>query len=408
MITLRTAETKVMRDPIHEYIHIDYQVIWDIVNAKEFQRLRRIHQMGTSYQVYHTAEHSRFAHSLGVYEILRRMTFEVEGLKDGLSEEEKIEVMLAGLLHDIGHGPFSHFFEAVIETPHEKMSERILLEDSDVHKILEKAQPGLSRSVASILNHTHPKTLLSSLISSQMDADRMDYLLRDAYFTGTSYGHFDLERILRTLRVAKDRIVVKYSGIHSIEDYIMARYHMYWQVYFHPTSRAIEAILIAYFRRLRILMAQDSAYLTRYPMFAFLTKSGQLSLKDHYRLDESSCLYGFQCTSEDPDRILSDLSKRILERRLFDYQELNDNAEVESAKIRLLARGYDPDYYLYQDKAQKRPYSPYNEENSLIYVLMPDKSVKELSQVSHIVHAIVNGPQKSEAKLFYPKEEEHT
>lgn len=403
MIRLRTQEQKVMRDPVHEYIHIDYQIIWDVINSAEFQRLRRIHQMGTSYQVYHTAEHSRFSHSLGVYEIIRRMVTEVEGLKDYLSEEEKIEVMLAGLLHDIGHGPFSHLFERVMNPSHEEMTHRILVEASEVHHILEAYEPNLSLRVASILDHTHSKKVLNSLISSQMDADRMDYLLRDASFTGTSYGQFDLERILRTLRIVGDRLVIKYSGIHTVEDYIMARYHMYWQVYFHPASRSIEAILLAYFKRLQDLGKVDDGIYLKYPMFTFLKHPETISLKEHYHLDESSCFYGFQCTQEDQDPILVDLSTRILNRKLFDYKDIQSEDEVEMVKQDLLNRGFDPAYYLYTDSAEKRPYFPYNEENSLIYVLMPNQEVKELSQVSNIVHAIVNATQKLEKKVFFPK-----
>lgn len=404
MITQRTNEQKVMRDPVHEYIHIDYQVIWDVINAKEFQRLRRIHQMGTSYQVYHTAEHTRFSHSLGVYEIVRRMTHEVEGLKDYLSEAEKVTVMLAGLLHDLGHGPFSHFFEQVTHESHEQMTVRILMEDSDIHRILESTQARLSETIASILTHTHPKPVLSQLISSQMDADRMDYLLRDATFTGTSYGHFDLERILRTLRVVNDRLAIKVSGIHTVEDYIMARYHMYWQVYFHPTSRAVEAVLLAFFTRFIDLRAKDPSIVSRYPMFSFLGNPDRLSIQAHYQLDESACFYGFQCTSQDPDPILSDLSKRILERRLFVDLSIESEKTVTDVKRRLLEAGYDPRYYLHQDKAEKRPYSPYNEDSSLIYVVLSDGSVKEISEVSNIVKAIVDSIPKQDAKIFYPKE----
>ena len=403
MITQRTSEQKVMRDPVHDYIHIDYQVIWDVINTKEFQRLRRIHQMGTSYLVYHTAEHSRFSHSLGVYEIVRRMTTEVEDLNTQLTESEKIQVMLAGLCHDLGHGPFSHFFELVIEESHEKLTERILIEESDVHRVLEKAEPGLSHRVASILNHTHPKTVLTQLISSQLDADRMDYLLRDAFFTGTSYGTFDLGRILRTLRMVNNRLAIKHSGIHSIEDYIMARYHMYWQVYFHPTSRAVEALLLAFFRRLKERMNEDSQFIDQYPMFLFM-KKGSLNLEDHYRLDESTCFYGFQCMQEDHDLVLSDLSKRILERRLFNDEDVVDEEQLKSIQTKLVQHGFDPQYYFYQDKTEKRPYSPYNEENSLIYILENDGSVVELSQSSKLVHAIVHGEQKQNHKVFYPKE----
>ena len=400
----RCNETKVMRDPIHEYIHVDYQIIWDLINAREFQRLRRIHQMGSSYQVYHTAEHSRFAHSLGVYEIIRRMVDEVKGLDAFLSEEEKIQIMCAGLLHDLGHGPFSHFFESILSPNHEKLTAMIVLGDSDVHRILVKYSKELPEKIVSILNHSHPNKVLSRMISSQLDADRMDYLLRDAYFTGTSYGTFDLERILRTLRIVDDRLVIKESGVHSVEDYIMARYHMYWQVYYHPTSRSIEAILYAFFNRMRDLIVKNPTYLDAYPMFRFLKPNHEITLKEHYQLDESSCFYGFQCASDDQDTILSDLSVRILERKLFDYADFSSSEDYELMKQRLIDLNYDPSYYLYMDKAEKRPYSPYNEDTNLIYILMPDKTIRELSQVSAIVNAVVYGQAKTEMKLFYPKE----
>ena len=403
MYNLRCNEQKVMRDPIHEYIHVDYQVIWDAINSKEFQRLRRIHQMGTSYQVYHTAEHSRFSHSLGVYEIIRRMVYEVKGLDDYLSEYEKITIMLAGLCHDLGHGPFSHFFESIIKPNHEKISAKILLEDSDIHSVLIRYDEDLPNNIVAVLNHTHPNKVLTRMISSQLDADRMDYLLRDAYFTGTSYGHFDLERILRTLRVVDHQLVVKESGVHSVEDYIMARYHMYWQVYYHPTSRSIEAILYAFFNRLKDLMNEDHSYCDTYPMFKFISNEGEITIQEHYKLDETSCFYGFQCAQEDEDTILSDFAHRIIERKLFDYIDITSSSDYESKKQELIQHGYNPEYYLYLDKAEKRPYSPYSEDDSQIMILMPDKTIKELSQVSVIVSAIVFGKQKSENKIFFPK-----
>ena len=234
----KTSEVKVLRDPIHGYIHIDLQVVWDVINTSWFQRLRRIRQLGGASLVYHCAEHTRFAHSLGVYEIVRRMVTEVTDIKDTLSDYEKVCVMLAGLLHDIGHGPFSHTFEGITTTSHEEFSCRIIEEDTDVHKVLEEAMPGLAKDVADVIRHEAKNPLLSQMISSQLDADRMDYLLRDAYFTGTAYGQFDLERILRTIRIQDgNTLVVKESGVYAVENYIMSRYHMYWQVYYHPTAR---------------------------------------------------------------------------------------------------------------------------------------------------------------------------
>ncbi|MEG0735801.1 MAG: HD domain-containing protein, partial [Longicatena sp.] len=148
---IKTNETKVMRDPIHGYIHVDLQVIWDCINAKEMQRLRRIHQLGGDFQVYHTAEHSRFSHSLGVYEIVRRMVEEIDSLSKELTEYEKACAMLAGLLHDIGHGPFSHAFEGISVYKHEEYTVKIIMEDSEIHDILMRYDPKLPTDVASII-----------------------------------------------------------------------------------------------------------------------------------------------------------------------------------------------------------------------------------------------------------------
>lgn len=397
----KTPETKVLRDPIHEYIHIDEALIWDLLGCREVQRLKRIHQLGTTYQVYHTAEHSRFAHSLGVYEIVRRMVYEISGIDELLTEEDKIAVMAAGLLHDVGHGPFSHIFETISGIHHESITQRIIMEDSEVHRVLEAAQPGFSKIVASILDHTHPKAILTQFVSSQLDADRMDYLLRDAYFTGTSYGQYDIERILRTFKVSKDKLTIKESGVHSIEDYIMARYHMYYQVYYHPVGRSVEAILIGFFKRLQDLIESDPNVSGRYPMFKIL--SGEPDLNAFYHLDEAACFYGFHLASEGSDPILSDLAKRMLNRRLFEYQDVENDEERLAMKRKVEAQ-FDSRYYFYQDEMISRPYTPYTEDESLIYISLPDGSIMELSQVSNIVAAIVSAKPKNDKKVYFPKE----
>ena len=163
-------EVKVLRDPIHGYIHVRLNVVWECINSAPMQRLKRIRQLGGAFQVYHTAEHSRFSHSLGVYEITRRMVEEIQDLRQGLSEEEKVTVMLAGLLHDLGHGPFSHAFESVTMTHHEQMTRRIILEPSEVHDALVRCDPSLPEKVASVIDHTHPNPVLSQMISGQLDA----------------------------------------------------------------------------------------------------------------------------------------------------------------------------------------------------------------------------------------------
>lgn len=199
----KLSETKVLKDPVHSYIHINYEVVWNCLDSKEFQRLRRIRQLGGDFQVYPTAEHSRFSHSLGVYEIVRRMVTEIKSLSVELSEYDKICVMLAGLLHDVGHGPFSHAFEHVTKHSHEDYTAKIILGETELNQVLTEVSPRLPEDIVSIIEHNHPNDILNQIISGQLDADRMDYLLRDSYFSATSYGQFDLERILRTMRVRK-------------------------------------------------------------------------------------------------------------------------------------------------------------------------------------------------------------
>lgn len=395
-------EIKVLRDPIHGYIHVEYDVVWKCINSKEFQRLRRIKQLGASYMVYHTAEHSRFAHSLGVYEIIRRMISENNDIAQTISEKDKVAVMLAGLLHDVGHGPFSHAFESVSDTSHEVFTERILLEETDIHLILEKAQKGLSGEIAKIINHSHPNGLLTQMVSGQLDADRMDYLLRDAYFTGTKYGEFDLERILRTIRVKDGKMVVKETGIHTIEDYIMARYHMYWQVYYHPTARSYEVILTNLFQRLKDCKKENPSIFKQLTMFdAFITKR-KVSVQDHYQLDENTCIYGFSQLIGCKDKIASDLASRLINRHLFEYEEVVNDKQVDKVKKRLEKQGYDDRYYFATDKVRQRPYQPYKgDELSAIWILMNDGKTLELSEASNIVRALVHGENKKEEKMFY-------
>ena len=395
---LKTEETKVLRDPIHGYIHVDLKVVWDCINAKEMQRLRRIHQLGGDFQVYHTAEHSRFSHSLGVYEIVRRMVYEIDQLREVLSDYEKAVVMLAGLLHDIGHGPFSHAFEGISTYKHEEYTVKIIMENSEIHQILAACDARLPEDVASIIQYRHAKECMNQLVSGQLDADRMDYLLRDAYFTGTSYGKFDLERILRTIRVKNGRIVVKASGIHSVEDYIMARYHMYWQVYLHPVARSYETLLSILFRRMKEVYALHPEYLSDVKMFHPFLCGADAGIDALYRLDESAALYGFSELVTCRDEILRDISYRLLNRKLFEYVTLKNPEDLERIQLHVQALGYDPDYYVYQDVVSQKPYSPYksNESGHNIWVLEESGKVKELSKASDIVRALTRSDLKEE------------
>ena len=400
-------ELKVMRDPVHGYINVEYRVIWNLINAPEFQRLRRIQQLGGTNLVYHAAEHSRFSHSVGVYEVVRLMIERVTGLKEALSEQEQVALLCAGLLHDVGHGPYSHSFEAVTQTNHEEFTDRIILEDTGINKILKTEDPKLPQLVADIIAHRSERKLLSQVISSQLDADRMDYLLRDSYFTGVSYGEFDLYRILRTIRIVEDRLVIKESGIHAVEDYIMARYQMYWQVYFHPVSRSFETILHSLFRRMADLEIEEGHEYEILDIFRpFIQKNGKkISLDAHFVLDEPACIAGFMRLTKSDDKVLRDLSRRLLNRDLFEYENIIDKEQKEKMSKTAITLGFDPRYYVVEDFTTQVLYSPYKEdEDSSIWVLNNNDELVELSSASSIVSGFVHGKNKEDHKLFYPKE----
>ena len=395
----KTAETKVLRDPVHGYIHIEDEMIWELLDTAWFQRLRRIRQLGGAPMVYHCAEHSRFGHSLGVYEIVRRMVREVPDIRDALSEKEKLTVMAAGLLHDLGHGPFSHAFESITHTSHEDVTCRIITKDPEIKGILNGTYRGMAKDVADVIRHKSENPLLPQLISSQLDADRMDYLLRDAYFTGTAYGEYDLDRILRTLRVKDGQLMVKQSGVYAVENYIMARYHMYWQIYYHPTARAYECLLQALFQRLRDIGNPEDPHVMQ--EFRPLIEKRKLTIDEYFMLDEFACSYGFALLRDYPDDIARDLSSRILDRRLFKYDD-NDPSIVRKVRKKLVQEGYDPKYYLAKDEVRQRPYVPYNGQAGSVFVLMKNGSVRELSNASNIVYSLIHGPVKDEKKIFFP------
>ena len=401
----RLDETKVLKDPVHSCIHIHYEVIWNCLDSKEFQRLRRIRQLGGDFQVYPTAEHSRFSHSLGVYEIVRRMVTEVKTLCAELTEYEKVCVMLAGLLHDVGHGPFSHAFEHVTNHSHEEYTAKIILGDTELNSILRAVSKKMPEDIVSIIQHTHENDILNQIVSGQLDADRMDYLLRDSYFTATSYGQFDLERILRTMRVKKTSegrkvIVVKHTGIHSVEDYIMARYQMYWQVYYHPVARSYEAVFIQLFNRLKDIFKDNKDYFEDMKVLIPFLEKAEVSEEEYFRLDENSLLYCCALIQDKDDVIAADLAKRLQNRKLFEYVDYN---EENLAQIQNMLRenGYDEQYYLRIENIEASVYSPYKGRKILIEKL--DGQIVALEKASTIVESITKGQTKKEGTIFFPR-----
>ncbi|PIC98192.1 HD domain-containing protein [Sporosarcina sp. P29] len=405
----KLSEEKVFKDPVHRYIHVRDRVIWDLVNTREFQRLRRIRQLGTTYLVFHGAEHSRFQHSLGVYEIVRRILDDGFSGREEWDEEQRLVALCAALLHDLGHGPFSHAFEKVFNLDHEQFTQQILLERTEVHEVLRRVSPDFPQKVADVIDKTYPDKLVVSLISSQIDADRMDYLQRDAYYTGVSYGHFDMERILRVMRPTEDQVVIKQSGMHAVEDYIMSRYQMYWQVYFHPVSRSAEVILIKILHRAKHLFETGYAF-KQEPMHFISFFAQEFKLKEYIALDEGVLLTYFQLWMEEDDTILADLCDRFVNRRLFQYAEFDPAVQyMKFGELITLFKeaGLDPDYYLVTDSSSDLPYDFYRpgEENERvpIYLQLENGDLRELSRMSDVVEAI-SGKRRTDHKIYYPED----
>jgi len=402
------SEEKVFKDPVHRYIHVRDKLIWDLIGTKEFQRLRRIKQLGTTYLTFHGAEHSRFNHSLGVYEIIRRIIDDVFVGREHWDHNERLLCLCAALLHDLGHGPFSHSFEKVFRLDHEDFTQAIILGDTEVNAVLRQVGDDFPKKVAEVIAKTYPNKLVVSLISSQIDADRMDYLLRDAYYTGVSYGNFDMERILRVMRPREDQVVIKRSGMHAVEDYIMSRYQMYWQVYFHPVTRSAEVILTKILHRAKKLYETGYTFQTE-PTHFYSLFSGNVTLSDYLKLDEAVILYYFQQWQEEKDEILRDLCSRFVQRRLFKYVEFSPtNEQMEKLmELRRLFKkiGIDPDYYLVVDSSSDLPYDFYRPgeegERLPIYLLMPNGELRELSRESVLVDAI-SGKRRTDHKLYFP------
>lgn len=405
----KLREEKVFKDPVHKYIYVQDQIIWDLINSVEFQRLRRIRQMGTSFFTFHGAEHSRFSHSLGVYEITRKIISQFARHNHvNWAEEERLLCLCAALLHDVGHGPFSHSIEPVFEMQHEDWSVAIVLGNTEVNAILRRVSPDFAERVAQVINKTYYNKTIVSLITSQLDADRMDYLLRDAYYTGVNYGTFDLERILRVMRPHEGSVVIKESGMHAVEDYLMSRYQMYWQVYFHPVTRSSEIVLDKLFRRAKGLYERGYRFQFMISPLPQLFEE-RLSLNEYLVLDESFVQMCMMQWMSEKDDILADLCRRFLHRHLFDYISMDVLENDDEAQLRshFIEVGLDPDYYMAIDLPTHLPYDVYlpGEEEDKLPILMINERQEliEISTQSAIVRSI-SGHRIGTRQLYYPAE----
>lgn len=403
------TEEKVFKDPVHNYIHVQDTIIWRLINTKEFQRLRRIRQLGTTYLTFHGAEHSRFSHSLGVYEITRRIIsqFERSGYKDWIMEE-RLLTLCAALLHDLGHGPFSHSIEEAFEMNHEEWTCRIILENTEITEILRDVEEDFPRKVASVIAKTYEHEIVVNLVSSPLDADRMDYLLRDAYYTGVNYGTIDIDRILRMLRPYNGRVVVKESGMHAIEDYLMSRYQMYWQVYFHPVTRSSEIILRQIFRRAKELFQIGYAFKFMIEPLEDLFR-GEVTVAQYLMLDEALVQTTFMQWTLEKDELLSDLCTRFIHRKLYKYVEMEnlDPDMIDEIRRSFAGAGLNPEYDLEIDFPTDLPYDVFRPgegfDSKQILLLDRHDNLREISEVSDIVRSI-SGIHRGRHHLYYPQD----
>ena len=399
---------RIYRDPVHNIIRLqtdsdEGELMMRLIDAAEFQRLRRIKQLGLGLYTYQGAEHSRFTHSLGALHLMTRVL-------DRLSEnhtidaEDRVAARAAALLHDVGHGSFSHVMEKVLNFHHERWTVQVILDEhSEIGQLLRSHSHDLPHKVASIIEGKFQPSALAQLVSSQLDVDRMDYLLRDSLMTGAKYGIYDLEWIINALAIdeAEDRIYVQARGLYAVEEYLQARYYMFRQVYFHRTLRSAEAVLRSIMRRaLELLDHGKEVWHAPGTAFEKILRRETLTVSDHMQVDDSDFVFHIKQWQNSSDEILRDLSRRFISRRLFKAVDLDmrrdQQAEFLASARQAIARaGFDPDYYFIEDRASDVPYYNYyetekSEPKSHIYVESGYASpeIREISEVSEVVRGL--------------------
>lgn len=360
------------RDPVHDFITLRHPLFIELVDTPEFQRLRRIRQLGGSYGTYHGAEHSRFGHSLGALWIMTKILERFRHIGVRLDEMMVTVARAAALLHDVGHGPFSHALEGLL-TPgvdHEDWTRRVLLEPTAIHRALAKFDLQLPEMVASVIagDFAGP-AFIGDLVSSQLDVDRMDYLLRDSLYTGVTYGQFDLQRLINTLQVDGDRVVSMAKGIVAVEEYLLARYFMYWQVYLHKTTRSQEMVLARMWQRAVDLWQQGRLEEAQVPPSLVPFLKGNPTLGEYLAVDDHDIVYAAKVWMRSSDWILADLAGRFVERRLLKpvfkvHHSTVSREKLPEVEALLAEAGWPPRYYLSLDDVAGAAYDLYEPDES--------------------------------------------
>jgi HD superfamily phosphohydrolase len=402
---------RIYRDPVHNIIRLqtdtgEGELMMKLIDASEFQRLRRIKQLGLGLYTYQGAEHSRFTHSLGAFHLMTRVLDRFSE-RYSINSDDRIAARAAALLHDVGHGSFSHVMEKVLNFHHEQWTVQVVKsEQTEIGQLLRSYSKELPDKIASIIEGRFQPSALAQLVSSQLDVDRMDYLLRDSLMTGAKYGIYDLEWIINALAIDEDadRIYVEARGLYAVEEYLQARYYMFRQVYFHRTLRSAEAVLRSIVRRALNLHENGfEVWHASGTAFEKILRRETLTITEHLQVDDSDFVFHVKQWQHSADPILSNLSARFIHRRLFKAIDL-DMPDQEKEEFLEAARevvgncGFDPDYYFIEDRASDIPYYRYytaerTEPKTHIYVEngYAHPEIMEISEISNVVRGLQYG-----------------
>jgi len=397
---------KIINDPVHGFITINDPLIYEIISHPWFQRLRRINQMAMSYLVYPGAVHSRLHHALGAYHLMHNALYELRQKGVEITEEEEQAAKIAILLHDMGHGPFSHALESLLveNLEHEALSLLIMQE-------LNREMSGKLKMAIEVFQDTHPKKFLHQLISGQLDVDRMDYLTRDSYFTGVIEGMIGCDRILKMLTVHEGALMVEEKGIYTIEEFLVSRRLMYWQVYQHKTVLSAEMTLVKILERAKWLSSQNDPDIAGNSvlgkiLFGNAKQFERRDLDMFCSLDDSDVINAIKGWRHHKDKVLSILCTAVLDRKLLKLR-LQDQPiseqELAEKKMQMAAKGEisleDASFLVFTGEAENSLYNPNNER---INILFRDGRVRDISQVdSPLIHQNLSQPVKKFYICFY-------
>lgn len=383
---------KIINDPVYGFVNIPTELIFDIISHPFFQRLRRIKQMGLAEVVYPGATHTRFHHAIGAMHLMQQTLNVLIDKGHHLTELEIESTLLAILLHDVGHGPFSHTLEATIlkDVHHEEVSLRIF------QYLNEEYEGRLSKAIE-IFKGTYSKHFLHQLVSGQLDVDRMDYLNRDSFYTGVAEGVIGYDRIIKMLEVHDGKLVVEEKGIYSIEKFIVSRRLMYWQVYLHKTSIAADHMLINVLQRAKDLVKAGRTDIVMSPALGYFLKneislemflSDDTHLKKFVNLDDVDVLQALKMWKEDEDVVLSYLSRCIIDRHLFKLKHLEapSHEVLKSIKNKFFEshpelKGFD--HYLFNEgSVTNNAYIPGRDS---ISIKMKNGEIKDVAEVAEVL-----------------------